>query len=491
MLSLSEFKAEAAKGQYTHVPLVQELLADLDTPMSIYLKLANEPRTYLLESVVGGERFGRYSFIGLRTEEWIEVKRKGLVHHKDGKVEESFDDGDPLAYIEKYIESFKTPEIPGLPRFTGGVVGYFSYESNGLFEKRLYHPDKKDILNVPDVLLMLSHRLVVVDNLKGKIHIIVYADLKDELGYQKAREDIENIRLKLRENYKLPLSFGSAEHPVEEMVKKERFIEMVKKSKQYIEEGDIMQIIPSQCLKVKYDDNPISLYRALRTLNPSPYLIYYDFGDFHVVGSSPEILVRKEKNVMTVRPLAGTAKRGATKEEDLELERKLLADEKEIAEHVMLIDLARNDVGKVCKKGTIKVTDKIKIERYSHVMHIVSNVEGELLDDVGNIDVLKSAFPAGTLSGTPKIRAMEIIDELEEFKRGVYGGAIGYIGFTGDMDMAIAIRCALIKDGNLYCQSGAGIVTDSVPENEWNECMNKAMAVVKAARSVQEGLDNN
>ncbi|WP_066567333.1 anthranilate synthase component I [Snodgrassella sp. CFCC 13594] len=490
MISLAEYQQQAQAG-YTHVPLVQELLADLDTPLSLYLKLANQPFSYLLESVVGGERFGRYSFIGLPCRTYLKVSGDTTEVYHDQRLHETHH-GNPLRFIESFQAAFKTPEIPNLPRFTGGLVGYFGYETIYHFDHiahRLKERDKPNTVGVPDMLLMLSLELAVVDNLSGKIYLIVYADTQVENGYQQARERLEELRTALRQSVRIPLSLGSERtEPIAE-TGEAQYKSYVRRVRDYILAGDCMQVVPSQRLTMPFHDNPLSLYRALRTLNPSPYMFYYNFGDFYVVGSSPEILVRRERNHITVRPIAGTRLRGQTPEQDQAMADELLHDEKEIAEHVMLIDLGRNDVGRVSKVGQVNVTDKMVIERYSHVMHLVSNVEGELKDGTSNMAVLAATFPAGTLSGAPKVRAMEIIEELEPSRRGVYGGAAGYLSFSGDMDLCIVIRTAVIKEETVYIQSGGGIVADSQEEAEWQETQNKARAVVRAVQMVQAGLD--
>ena len=488
MLNQSEFDALAAQG-YNRIPVTLALFADLDTPLSVYLKLANQPYSYLLESVVGGERFGRYSFIGLPAATRLRVNGKRVqVEHGDRVLETH--DGDPLAFIEAFQNRFSTPPRQGLPRFCGGLVGYFGYETIKLIEKKLADcPNKTDTIGTPDILLMLSEELAVVDNLSGKLHLVVYADPAVPNSYQKALARLEVLRQKLREPTPMPLSSPSQVTTAHSVWGQEAFKDAVSRSKAYIQAGDIMQVVLSQRMEMPFSDSPLSLYRALRSLNPSPYLFFYHFDDFHVVGSSPEILVRQENRTVTVRPIAGTRVRGQTREEDQALAEDLLADPKEIAEHVMLMDLGRNDVGRVSETGSVQVTDRMVIEKYSHVMHIVSSVEGRLQKQLGNLDVLKATFPAGTLSGAPKVRAMEIIDELEPIKRGIYGGAVGYLGFNGDMDLAIAIRTAVIKDGTLFVQAGAGVVADSVPESEWQETCNKARAVLRAAELVQHGLD--
>ena len=490
MITKSEYQAQVAAG-YNRIPLVQELLADLDTPLSLYLKLANQPFTYLLESVVGGERFGRYSFIGLPCSTYLKAQGKHVTLYQNGEIIEQYD-GNPLTFIEAFHQRFRTPDIPNLPRFTGGLVGYFGYETIYNFEHfahRFQHSNKPDTIGTPDILLMLSQELAVVDNLSGKIYLIVYANPQLPDGYEQARSRLEDLRTLLRQSCAIPLSLGSPATEPEHETGEARYKEYVRKIRQYILDGDCMQVVPSQRMKLKFTDNPLSLYRALRTLNHSPYMFYYDFGDFHIVGSSPEILVRRERDTIIVRPIAGTRLRGKTPAEDLANEHDLLHDAKEIAEHVMLIDLGRNDVGRVSQTGQVSVTDKMVIERYSHVMHIVSNVEGRLQDGINNMDILAATFPAGTLSGAPKVRALEIIEELEPAKRCIYGGAVGCWSFNNDMDLAIAIRTAVIKNQTLYVQSGGGIVADSEEEAEWQETQNKARAVLRAAQMVQEGLD--
>ncbi|MCF7528733.1 anthranilate synthase component I [Neisseria lisongii] len=491
MISRQEYQAQAQQG-YNRIPLVQELLADLDTPLSLYLKLANKPYSYLLESVVGGERFGRYSFIGLPCGTFLKAGGKHVDVYENGKITEQYD-GNPLPFIEAFHNRFRSPEIPSLPRFTGGLVGYFGYETIYNFEHfahRLKNTAKPDPIGTPDIFLMLSQELAVIDNLSGKIYLIVYADPNQTNGYETARERLEDLRTQLRQSCAIPLSLGNSRTEAVSEFGEEPFKACVDKVKDYIFAGDCMQVVPSQRMSLPYSDSPLSLYRALRTLNPSPYMFYYDFDDFHIVGSSPEILVRREQDNVIVRPIAGTRLRGKTPAEDLANEQDLLSDAKEIAEHVMLIDLGRNDVGRISQTGEVKVTDKMVIEKYSHVMHIVSNVEGRLKNGISNMDILAATFPAGTLSGAPKVRAMEIIEEVEPSKRGIYGGAVGVWSFNNDMDLAIAIRTAVIKNNTLYVQSGAGIVADSDPQSEWNETQNKARAVIRAAQMVQEGLDN-
>ena len=493
-----EFSALAKQG-FNRIPLVKEVLADLETPLSLYVKLTQafgKKNTYLLESVLGGERFGRFSFIGLPAKTVlrtvgtpIEPLTEVLT---DGKVVETNRDN-PLDFVDAYFKRFKVALQPGLPRFCGGLAGYFGYDTVRYIESRLARHSLPDELGVPDIQLMLTEELAVVDNVAGRIYFIVYADPSLPDGYERAHARLKELLACLSKPVSMPTSRASKKTELIRRFKTEDFENAVRKTKEYILAGDCMQVVIGQRISKPFTDSPLSLYRALRSLNPSPYMYYYDFGELQVVGSSPEILVRQEKRgsakMVTIRPLAGTRPRGATPEEDERLATELLADPKEIAEHVMLIDLARNDVGRIAKTGSVKVTDSMSIEKYSHVQHIVSSVEGELLDNMSNMDVLRATFPAGTLSGAPKIRAMEIIDEMEIVKRGVYGGAVGYLSYSGDMDVAIAIRTGVIHDGMLHSQAGAGVVADSDPTAEWKETEAKARAVLMAADLVQGGLD--
>jgi anthranilate synthase component I len=486
----AEFRALAAQG-YNRIPLVLESFADLDTPLSLYLKLANAPYTFLLESVVGGERFGRYSFIGLPAKVRIRARGTAIEVEEGGTVVERHA-GDPLAFAGEFLRRYRAAPQPGLPRFCGGLAGMFGYDTVRYIEHRLADsapPPAPGLAEVPDILLLLTEELAVVDNLAGKISLIVYADPGEPDAYAKASARLQALRRRLREPVAIPFQTATTLTQATSESGAEAFQAAVRKAKDYIAAGDVMQVVLSQRIRRPFTSSPLSLYRALRSLNPSPYMFFYDFGDFHVVGASPEILVRKEGNAVTLRPIAGTRARGSTRDADEKLAQELLADPKEIAEHVMLVDLGRNDVGRVAQIGTVKVTDRMVVERYSHVMHIVSNVEGALAPGYNSLDVLRAAFPAGTVSGAPKVRAMEIIDELEPTRRGPYAGAVGYVSFQDDMDTAIAIRTAVIKDGTLYVQAGAGIVHDSVPESEWTETQNKARAVLRAADMVQQGLD--
>ena len=483
-----EFNQLAEQG-YNRIPLVVETFADLDTPLSLYLKLANKPYSYLLESVQGGERFGRYSFMGLPAETRITVRgRRITLTHPAGET--THDADNPLDFIKEYQSRFKVASLPGLPRFVGGLAGYFGYDTVRYIEPRLAAMQKPDVLGTPDILLMLTEQLAVVDNLSGKLTLIVYANPEQADAYTLARQRLHELTQRLRQPVKIPHAPAMHGGEAKSEFGEEPFKQAVLKAKQYIFDGDIMQVVLSQRMSQPFPAAPLSLYRALRSLNPSPYMFYYDMGDHHVVGASPEILVRLEGDSVTVRPIAGTRPRGKTPQQDAELAQDLLADPKELAEHLMLIDLGRNDVGRVAQRGSVKLTEKMVIERYSHVMHIVSNVEATLKPGLDAIDVLKATFPAGTVSGAAKVRAMEIIDELEPSKRGIYAGAVGYLGFNGDMDLAIALRTAVIKDATLYVQAGAGIVADSVSASEWVETQNKARAVLRAAEMVLAGLDN-
>ncbi|WP_244847305.1 MULTISPECIES: anthranilate synthase component I [unclassified Caballeronia] len=493
-----EFQSLANEG-YNRIPLIAEALADLETPLSLYLKLAQSERnganSFLLESVVGGERFGRYSFIGLPARTTVRVQNGVSQVVTDGTVTET-DEGDPLAFIERFQKRFKVAMRPGLPRFCGGLAGYFGYDAVRYIEKKLADTAPRDDLNLPDIQLLLTEEVAVIDNLAGKLYLIVYADPTKPEAYAKAKHRLRELRGRLRATVQPPVTSASVRTETYREFAKEDYLNAVRRAKEYIAAGELMQVQVGQRLIKPFRDNPLSLYRALRSLNPSPYMYYYNFGgDVHVVGASPEILVRQEKRaedrIVTIRPLAGTRPRGNTPERDAELATELLNDPKEIAEHVMLIDLARNDVGRIAETGSVAVTDKMIIEKYSHVQHIVSSVEGRLKPGMNNFDVLRATFPAGTLSGAPKVRAMELIDELEPVKRGLYGGAVGYLSFSGEMDLAIAIRTGLIHKGNLYVQAAAGVVADSVPESEWQETENKARAVLRAAEQVQDGLDSD
>lgn len=486
-----QFKCFAEQG-YNHIPVTREILADLDTPLSAYLKLAEGPYSYLFESVHGGEQWGRYSIIGLPCRTVLKIDGDTIRIEQDGKLVESAVETNPFNWIEQFIARYKVPEIEDLPRFNGGLVGYFGYETIAYIEPRLKRERKPDTLNTPDILLMVSEDLVVFDNLTGKLLIVTHVDPQEANAFEKAECRLAELENRLREARVETPPHDPRRVDESDFVSgftQRGFESAVDKVKEYIGAGDVMQVVLSQRLSIPYRASPLDLYRALRCLNPSPYLYFLNLDDFQVVGSSPEILVRLEGGTVTVRPIAGTRPRGSTQDEDQALEQDLLSDPKELAEHLMLIDLGRNDAGRVSQIGTVTLTDKMIIERYSHVMHIVSNVTGSLQEGKNAFDVLSAAFPAGTVSGAPKIRAMEIIDELEPVKRGVYSGAVGYVGWSGNLDTAIAIRTAVIKDKTLHIQAGAGIVYDSVPRNEWDETMNKGRAIFRAVMKAEAGLE--
>ncbi len=481
--------AELAGQNFNRIPVTREVLADLETPLSVYLKLAYGPNSYLFESVQGGEKWGRYSLIGLQTSTVLKVYGNRLEITRDGKPMVSRTARDPLAEVERFRQMFSMPNLPELPRFTGGLVGYFGYDTVRYVEPRLAKSTPEDGMGAPDILLLASDEVAIFDNLSGTIMLVVHVDAAEPRALQKAEARLDQLEDRLAQPApELPpmdmQGGGLSEQAFTSSFGKQDFMTAVDRVKDYVLAGDVMQVVPSQRLSAPFDAEPINLYRALRRLNPSPYMYFLDLDDIHIVGSSPEVLARLEDEQVTVRPIAGTRRRGKNAEEDLALEQEMLADPKEIAEHLMLIDLGRNDVGRISQTGTVEVTEKMVVERYSHVMHITSNVVGTVNEGMGSLEVLKATLPAGTLSGAPKIRAMEIIDELEPIKRGIYGGAVGYIGWSGNMDTAIAIRTAVIKDGMLHVQAGAGVVADSVPELEWEETMNKARALMRAAAMV-------
>ncbi len=492
MITELEFQSLAASG-YNRIPLMAEAFADLETPLSLYLKLAGgSAHSFLLESVVGGERFGRYSFIGLPARTLLRATGNVSEIVTGGQVVERHE-GNPLDFIAAYQARFKVALRPGMPRFCGGLAGYFGYETVRFIEPRLAGVRKPGGIGTPDIQLLQTEELAVIDNLSGRLYLIVYADPGAPEAYHHGKRRLAELGDKLRYSVSAPQVRRGPGYAVERELSRADFEAAVLRAKEYIAAGDCMQVVLGQRLKKRYTESPLSLYRALRSLNPSPYMYYYDMGGFQIVGASPEILVRQERTpdggqTVTLRPIAGTRPRGATPEHDKRLEAELLADPKERAEHVMLIDLARNDIGRIAETGSVKVTEAFGIERYSHVMHIVSNVEGRLKPGLSALDVLRASFPAGTLSGAPKIRAMEIIDELEPTERGIYGGAVGYLSFAGDMDVAIAIRTGVVKDNTLYVQAGAGIVADSDPGAEWQETEAKNRAVLRAAELVEEGF---
>jgi anthranilate synthase component 1 len=495
-----QFAALAAQD-YNRIPVSREVLADTETPLSAYIKLAAGSYSYLLESVQGGEKWGRYSIIGLPCRTLLKVSGYQVEVITDGLVTEQSTVADPLAFVEAFQQRYRIPELPGLPVFHGGLVGYFGYDTVRYVEPRLRESVPVDELGTPDILLMLSEEIVVFDNLAGTLQLVVNTDPALDEAWDYAQSRLDELESRLREPTPQPaaIDLGAAGQARAEQIipesefrshfTRDQYFAAVDTIKEYVLAGDVMQVVPSQRLSLPFAAPPLDLYRALRNLNPSPYMYFLDLEDFHIVGSSPEILARLEEGVVTVRPLAGTRHRGRTEEEDLALEEELLADPKEIAEHLMLIDLGRNDVGRIATIGSVELTDKMVVEKYSHVMHITSNVTGELAAGKSAVDVLRASLPAGTLSGAPKIRAMEIIDELEPVKRCVYGGAVGYISWQGDMDTAIAIRTAVIKDQVLYIQAGGGVVADSIPRLEYQESMNKARAMFRAAAMVKSGAE--
>ena len=485
---LKQFQQLASEG-YNRIPLMRQVLADLETPVSSYLKLAEGPYSYLFESVHGGEKWGRFSFIGLPCRKVLKVYDHDIVIEVDGKEQERFRVDDPLDYIETFKSQFNVPELENVPLFHGGLVGYFSYDTVRLVEKRLASSVPEDELAVPDILLMVSDEVLAFDNLAGTLSLVKLVDPSITNAYEDGFARLDALAASLPKKHieladidvTIDNQKSDAEKHFVSQMGEEKFKAAVDNIREYILAGDAMQVVPSQRLSAPFMAAPINLYRALRRLNPSPYMYFLDLDDFHIVGSSPEILARVEDGLVAVRPIAGTRRRGYDKDEDIALEKELLADPKEIAEHLMLIDLGRNDAGRVCEIGSVELTDKMVVERYSHVMHIVSNVTGKLREGLTAMDVLKATLPAGTLSGAPKVRAMEIIDEVETVKRGIYGGAVGYLSWNGNMDTAIAIRTAVIKNKTLYVQAGAGVVADSIAELEWKETMNKARAIMRAA----------
>lgn len=503
MMTELEFNRLAAQG-YNRIALVETTLADLDTPLSLYLKLAvaggDSANSFLLESVVGGERFGRYSFIGLPAHTLLRVSGFGEEARTevvtDGRVVETLA-GNPLECIAAYQRRFKVALVPDMPRFCGGLAGYFGYDAVRYVEPKLAATCPPDTLGLPDVLLVQCEELAVIDNLSGRLSLILFADPGVPDAYMRAQERLHDLARRLQGTLNPPMVTQGTRHPVTREFAREDYLSAVRAAKELIAAGECMQVQIGQRLEKPFEASPLALYRALRSLNPSPYLYYYDFGDFHVVGSSPEILVREERiesgedagaRKVTIRPLAGTRPRGSSPGADAALEAELVHDPKERAEHLMLIDLARNDIGRIARTGSVKVTQSFVVERYSHVMHLVSNVEGVLRDDIDHLDVFRATFPAGTLSGAPKVHAMELIDRFEPTKRGLYGGACGYLSYSGDMDLAIAIRTGIVSHGRLYVQAAAGVVADSIPENEWQETENKALALLRAAEKVEDGF---
>ena len=497
MMTEIEFEAVAKEG-FNRIALVCECLSDLETPLSVYLKLAGRDKdTFLLESAEGGKSFSRYSFVGLkaRTKIVSRITEDGYLTQvfTEGKEVERDTVSNPIDFVQSFVKRFRVASPKGLPRLTGGLVGYFGYDTVRMIETGKLGKKKPGGIDVPDICLLLCEELVVIDSFKGRLYIIINADPSVPGAYASARRRMRLLKEALLRPVEAPYCAGGIVHENERPFAKNDYLTTVAKAKEYIFAGDCMQVQIGQRIERTFTENPISLYRSLRSLNPAPYMYYYNFGDHYVVGASPEILVRSEnrdgKQIVAIRPIAGTRPRGGDALRDKALADELLNDPKERAEHLMLIDLARNDIGRIAKPGTVKVTESYAIERYSQVQHLVSNVEGELSDGMDNIDVLKATFPAGTLTGAPKVRAMEIIDQLEPVARGIYGGAVGYLSFAGDMDLAIAIRTAVIKDKRLYAQAAAGIVADSIPEMEYNETEIKARAVLRAAELTETGLE--
>jgi len=493
-VNAQDFERHRAEG-HTRIPVWRSVAADLDTPLSVYLKLADGPNAFLLESVEGGENWGRYSIIGLPCRRAYRASGRTFEVLDHGRVVETREDVDPLDEVAKLAESVSMPEIEGLPR-VGGLVGYFGYETVALIEPRLDFSDLPDALGVPEILLLDAEELAVFDTLAGRLYLIVQADATRDDGYAEATRRLDQLGHRLRAGspgYPHPVDLPvPGEADFEYGFEQADFEKAVARIKDYILAGDAMQVVLSQRMSVDLAARPLDVYRALRALNPSPYMYFFDFQNdqesFQVVGSSPEVLVRVEDGEALVRPIAGTRRRGRDEVEDRALEQDLLADPKERAEHLMLIDLGRNDIGRIAEIGSVELTDRMVIERYSHVMHIVSQVKGALTPGMDVMDVLRATFPAGTLSGAPKVRAMEIIAELEPVRRGIYAGAVGWMNWSGDADFAIAIRTALVAGGRIHLQAGAGIVADSDPALEWEETMNKGRALIRAIAEASEGI---
>ena len=487
--SLEEFKKLAKSGNL--IPVYKEILADLDTPVSAYMKIGDGDYSFLLESVEGGEKWARYCFLGCDPAVVVSSKGRNITIDENGKRQQSkIESGTPLSAIKEILARYNPVDVPGLPRFSGGAVGFISYDMVRFFEE--LPEDTADDLNVPDSQFIITDTMLVFDNISQTIKMVSNAFIESDDLDEVYEQTIKKIGL-LEEKLKTPLKISTqaneevVQPKFESNFEKEKFKGAVNKVKQYILEGDAIQVVLSQRLSFDIKKKAFDIYRALRTVNPSPYMYFLKFGDIEVVGSSPEILVRLEDEKVEVRPIAGTRKRGKNEEEDVVLEKDLLQDEKELAEHIMLVDLGRNDLGRVAKISSVEVNESFTVERYSHVMHIVSNVRGILKEGLDCFDVLEATFPAGTVSGAPKIRAMEIIEEMEPNRRGLYAGAVGYIGFSGNMDTAIAIRTLVVKEQTAYLGVGAGIVADSVPESEFEETMNKGRALLKAVELAEKG----
>ena len=487
MITKEKFE-DFKNNDFSVLPMVREVVSPDDNPLSLFKKISDKKNNFLLESVEGGDKWAQYSIIGFGCLDTIKAYGNVIETSING-MNERFVSDHPLKDIEKLTSKDQSPNLEDLPRFYGGYVGFFAYESAQYAEKkisRLPQKNSKFSDHMPDVLLVKADQLIIFDNLTNSIRIIFNANLRNmSYSFAQARlDEIENLILNSTVNQVEKFSEITNTSEFESNFSKEEYLQAVKKVKHYIEEGDVMQVVLAQDFSANFDKDPFELYKAIRKLNPSPYMYFLNFGEFQIVGASPEILVRLENEEVTLRPIAGTRVRGNNLEEDKSNEEELLNDPKEIAEHLMLIDLGRNDVGRVSEIGTVNVTEKMIIEKYSHVMHIVSNIVGRLQTGLTSFDVLKAALPAGTLSGAPKIRAMEVINELEPSSRGIYGGAIGYVGWNGNMDTAIAIRTAVIKDNKIHVGAGAGVVADSVPENEWEECKQKSKVFVDAMEMI-------
>jgi len=470
--SKQEFIKLSKRGNL--IPVFTEILADLETPLSAFMKISDGEYSYLLESVEGGENIARYSFLGANPL---------VVYKSDGK-------SDPLLHIKKIMSGYKFVPLKGLPRFCGGMVGYLGYDAVRFFEK--IPNSNKDDLNLPQALFVMTDTFLIFDHVNHSIKIVVLAHVKNNASqaYDKAIKDIEFLKAKLKMTLSVKKSKVKSQKSkikIESNFTKQEYEFLVKKAKEYIKAGDIIQVVPSQRFRVKITASPLDIYSALRSINPSPYMFYLQFDDIKIAGSSPEVMVRCEDGNIELRPIAGTRPRGRNEKEDARLEKELLKDAKERAEHIMLVDLGRNDVGRVADFKSVKVDELMVIEKYSHVMHIVSNVIGRLKKGKDVFDVVRAAFPAGTVSGAPKIRAMEIIDELENSRRGLYAGAVGYFSFSGNTDTCIAIRTILIKGNTAYVQAGGGVVSDSTPSTEYQETVNKAKAMIKAIELAEQG----
>ena len=475
---------------YNLIPLKSTLINDGLDPIDVYQKLSNMPKSYLLESLEGKKDWSRYTIIGLPSEEYIELKDNKIKYFISNKLVEEIETNNPIDWIEEFQNKFNVPNDLDLPKFQGGLVGYFGFDTVKYFEPAIKATIQKDEMDTPDICLIVSKEFLIFDKINNKIHIVIYTN-NNLNSFKESQDKIKKLEIFLRDeiipedNIRKQANDKINNLDIHYHFNKNDFISSVDKIKQFIINGDVMQVVLSQRMSMDFVGEPINFYRELRELNPSPYMYYLNMGDYQIVGSSPEILVRLEDDLITVRPIAGTRPRGKNENEDNILENELRNDPKELAEHLMLIDLGRNDAGKVSKVGSIKLTDKMIIEKYSHVMHMVSNVTGSIEKKLGMMDVLKSTFPAGTVSGAPKIRAIDIIYELESIKRGIYAGAIGYLGWNGNMDTAIAIRTCVIKDGKLNIQCGAGIVNDSIAELEWEETLNKGKAIVQAYKNLR------